>query len=194
MGLFSGGNSKSTTVNEDNRTIEDYTGSSFDNSIDNAINGNLNNNTGTINMLDGGAIDLARSVSDNGVLLADSVVQKSGSMLNSALSFGQSIFTDGASVIDNANSRSLDAALAVHDSSINQIALGNDLALSLTELSSNAQKDNTSALNTGFKSMMQFAENFSRSDGAAVAEVNMKTIGLIAVSGVLVAFFFRSKK
>jgi hypothetical protein len=198
MGLLSGGNSKNTTVNEDNRTIEDYTGSSFDNSIDNAINGNLNNNTGTINMLDGGAFDLVTSANNNNALLADSVIQKSGAMLDSALSYGQSIFSDGASVIDNANSRTLDAALSVHDSAINQVALGNDLALSLAEINQQAslegQNNNNSALTNGFKSMMQFAENFSRSDGTAVAKVNMQTIAVIALSGVAIAFFFKGKK
>lgn len=199
MGWFSAGNSKttSTTNNNDNRTINDYTGSTFDNSTDNGIDGNLNNNTGTINMLDGGAFDLVGRANDNAVLLGDSAISAGRGMLDSGLSYGQSLFSESVSLADNISSRGLDAALSVHDSALSQVSAGNELAFSLAQLSNGAsleaQQDNNNALENGFKSMMQFAEGFSRSDGSQLASSNLKLIGIVAAAGVAIAFFVRSK-
>ncbi|MCS6102354.1 hypothetical protein [Shewanella baltica] len=66
-----------------------------------------------------------------------------------------------------------------------------DLAESLTKTAldsgNQANKDATSQLQRGFDSMMGFAEQFSRSDGAALAESNNKTMLYMLGGTALVA-------
>ena len=81
-----------------------------------------------------------------------------------------------ASALQNANNNNTDLASRSLDSNeyISKIAMDN---------ASEANKDATGQLVEGFDMMMDFANDFSRSDGAALAESNNKTI-LFAVGGV----------
>lgn len=197
MGLFS--SSKSSTINEDNRTINDLSGSEFfeDNSQDNSIEGELNNNSGTINIVDGGAFDVVSAANDNAVLLsADAISQVSG-IAGNALELSDSLFSTGVSLIDNVSARGLDAALAVHTAGAEQLQLGSELTLALAQQNNDAaleqQADNNNALTNGFASAMQFVEDFSRSDGNEIANTNLKVVGVVVLGVVLSVFLFNRK-
>lgn len=136
--------------------------------------------------------------------LAGYVVDEAGSMLDSSLTFADEAFTTAADsmtsfntsalqLTDNMSQRGLDGALAVHDSALNQVAMGNDLALGLASNARAQSSETMDALGDGFEQMMQFTEQFSRSDGAALAKTNMETVAVLAVAGVVVAFMFRGK-
>lgn len=187
MGLFSSSN-KRTTINEDNRIINDLSGSEFyeDNSQDNSVSGELNNNTGTVNITDGGAFSLVQSANDNMAFLA-----------SDALDYGANVFSDGVLLADSVSKRGLDAALMVHEAGLAQLTNGTELALGLaqlnTEASLKAQEDNNDALTGGFQAAMQFVEDFSRSDGSELAKTNLKTVAVLALAAVAVAFFLRGK-
>lgn len=194
MGLFGGGNSKKTTVNEDNRVINDYSGSQMDlssdtdNSVDNSIYGQYAGNQGEINVLDGGAIDAVEGVGYAMADLAGVAMAEQAAVTQTALNYGESLFADATGVIDNSGERMLDAALAVHDSALSQIDMGNDLALNLARVGADQTADTNDALTGGFGSMMQFIEDYSRSDGASLAETNMKTVGVLAVAMVAAVY------
>ncbi|GLX80889.1 hypothetical protein [Thalassotalea eurytherma] len=237
MGLFS--SSKKTTTNQDNRTIHDYSGADFsqDWEIDNSLTGDYNNNTGTINVLDGGAIELAAqanqinaglaseslSFADNAIgvgaelayALGSDAIQagvEAGNLAgamhdtnaaflsdsqNQSLGFADSIFQASNYTINEANNNNLDMALSTVEASILSNQLNNDFALDLANLNGEQaflqQQDNNTALTNGFKSMMQFADSYSRSDGAQLAETNMKTVGLLVIGAVVSVFIMRGK-
>lgn len=197
MGLFS--SSKSSTVNEDNRTINDLSGSEFfeDNSQDNSIEGELNNNSGTINIVDGGAFDVVSAANDNAALLSADAIAQVSSIAGNALELSDSLFSTGASLVDNASARGLDAALAVHTAGAEQLQLGSELTLALAQQNTDAaleqQADNNNALTNGFASAMQFVEDFSRSDGNEIANTNLKVVGVVVVGVVLSVFLFNRK-
>lgn len=199
MGLFGGGNSSNKTINEDNRSIVDYSNAVFelDSSQDNSLNGDYNNNSGTIVVTDGGAIDAVGRANDNAVLLADSVAGRMADYGNSLFSTAAGALSETTQFADNVSQRGLDAALAVHDSALNQVESGNELALSLAQQNSEAallqQQDNNDALTSGFRQAMQFVEGFSRSDGTEVAKTQMYTIAIVAVGVVGAMFVFKGR-
>jgi hypothetical protein len=116
----------------------------------------------------------------------------SAGMLEQTLSTNENMFSAGLALADNSNARTLDSALMVHETGLSQIEQGNNLALSLAELNGGQMSETSNALTNGFKSSMQFVEQFSRSDGNALAQTNLKTVGVLAVAGV--ALVFISKK
>lgn len=136
--------------------------------------------------------------------LAGYVVDSAGGMLDSSLTFADEAFTtaadsmtsfnrDALTLTDNMSQRGLDAAMMVHDSAVNQVAMGNDLAMGLASNARAQSAETMDALGDGFEQMMQFTEQFSRSDGAALAKTNMETVAVIAISGVIIAYMFRGK-
>lgn len=226
MGLFSSSKSSSTNNNYDQRQITDYGNAIFDldssQRTDNSVSGFGNNNTGTIHVTDGGAIDgmrtLATAVVDGGAnmvnrigAMAGDVVRQNTNLAESAI-YGATDMLDTTSyALDNANERTLAAAMDINATTSRQLDSGYNLARDLNNSSlsfadnanygamsfasdanelamdavANSTDDAVDGLNTGFKSMMQFADSFSRSDGNDFAETQMKTIGLI-VAGVAV--------
>jgi hypothetical protein len=217
MGLFGGGNSKRTTTNQDNRVINDFGGAHWESNsesyadssqdVDSSITGEFAGNSGNITVLDGGSIDLTAenlssmaglssesfSLADN---LSNTMVEASNSMLSESLASSGQVFNAAALSLDGANARTIDAAMAFTEASAFQSENNNDFALALSaqngEAALMAQNDNNNALENGFKSSMQFVEQFSRSDGNALAETNFKTIALI-VGGVVVSMFIYKK-
>lgn len=207
MGLFSS-DSKSTTQNTDNRVVNDYANADMSTKTDNSISGFAANNSGSINVLDGGAFKLAERANDNVVSLAAGLGQYNSEIALGALNMGQSVLSDTALLIDGAGQRSLAGSMALNDSLNMAHNTNTDLAYGLAQLTGNAYSDaasqltaqvddNNDALNNGFKSMMQFAENFSRSDGSDLAKTNMKTIAVVmiglAVLGLGVAYLSKGK-
>jgi len=218
MGLFSGGNSKRTTVNEDNRVINDFGGADLsndiDNSQDNSVSGAYAGNSGNISVIDGGAIDLAAenislmgglasesfSLASESFSLADSLsttmAEASSTMLGDSLAASGQVFNVAALSLDDSNARTIDAALSMGEMSAYQSQNNNDFALALSKQNGEAaimqQQDNNNALENGFKSSMQFVEQFSRSDGASIAETTNKTIMVLA--GASAAIYFINKK
>jgi hypothetical protein len=275
MGLFGGGNSKNTTINEDNRTVYDQSGSTFDNSVDNSVHSSYSSSddnsfnyqssddnsitssysssddnsfnyqssddnstandgqfagvVGNVNYttIDGGAFnvasqanagmsalardalelslalnqdssDTARESLNVGVKLSDNAqqfalasIEHNSDLVNSSYDLADSLYThtlnnsaeNVARVTDaivNSNNNNLDLALSTVNAATTAQAVNNDFAYSLARQSGElalAQTDTTTdALNNGFKSMMQFAESFSRSDGAAIVEQSSKTM------------------
>jgi len=203
MGLFGGGNSKKTTNNNDNRIINDYANAEFDNSVrnetDNSITGDYNGNTGVMNIteIDGGAFELVSESSASMAALSADGMALADSLTNSSLGFADGVFSDAAELVNEQSGRSLDAALAVHESSIEQLSIGSDLAFGLAQMNNDAgleqQKQNNSSLTNGFKSMMQFADSFSRSDGASIADSNNKmvmfSVGAIGLGFIAKQYF-----
>lgn len=150
-----------------------------------------------------GAFGLAEGVTSTNAELANSAMMINGSLVSDSFSLadsladsflgaGASMFGAGAELIDQSGQRNLDAAMAVHGTGLQQLQLGTDFITDLNQQSLDtnlqAQKDNNDALTGGFKSAMQFVEGFSRSDGNAVAETNMKTVGLLSLAAIGVAF------
>lgn len=97
-----------------------------------------------------------------------------------------------ASALQNANNNNTDLAARSLDSNeyMSKIAM---------ESANEASKDATGQLVEGFDMMMDFANDFSRSDGAALAESNNKTllfgIGGVALTVIVIAIIVtRGKK
>jgi hypothetical protein len=136
--------------------------------------------------------------------LAGYVVDEAGSMLDSSLEFADSTFqnannnmtafnTSALQLTDNLSQRGMNGALAVHDSAMMQIDAGSDLAMGLASNARAQSSETIGALGDGFEQMMQFTEQFSRSDGAALAKTNMETVAVLAGAGIVLAFMFRGK-
>jgi len=210
-GFFgSGGKADSgntTTTNTTTSTVQDFDGADF--STDNAIHGANANNSGTINTSDYGAINSALAfanatsgtnaiITEQSLSLANESMNSSASLASEGFSLSESLFSTSAELVDNINSRTIDSAAALHSAGLQQLNLGTEFISTLNQQSLDnnlqSQQDNNDALVQGFASSMQFVEDFSRSDGAAVAETNMKTIGVLAVSGVLIALVLKKGK
>lgn len=102
------GSSKRTTINEDNRTINDLSGSTFDNSVDSSQSfedksyndesfnyedssykdesitndGYLSGNSGSIQVLDGGAIEMAKNAVSDAVSLSKESLNTANHAIN----------------------------------------------------------------------------------------------------------------
>jgi hypothetical protein len=140
----------------------------------------------------------ANSALENNALLTSEGFSFADSAINSNAMLASDLFGTSAELINQSSERSLDAALAVHNTGLQQLQLGTDFVAQLNQQSLDtslqAQQDNNDALTNGFKASMQFVEDFSRSDGGAVAETNMKTIGLLSLAAVGVAFAMKKGK
>lgn len=178
------------------------------NSNDNMANV-ANNGMSLADSLGHGAFGLVDGVTSSNAELANSAINSNAAlvgqygdlsalMLDRTLSSSESVFSDGAQMLDNQADRNLSAALAVTETGAYQQQMGYDFARDLFSQNGEAaimqQQNNNDALGNGFKSMMQFADSFSRSDGNAVAETNMKTVGLLSLAAIGVAFALRKGK
>jgi hypothetical protein len=199
------GSNKRTNINEDNRIINDYANANMDYSVrhetDNSITGEYAGNTGTINVVDGGAFDLvneasntvagmaseslalADSLSSGAFALASEVGDLSAYMLGTSLDASGAVFGDAAQLIDGQAQHNLDAAMGITEASVYMSEQNNDFAMNLAA-------QNGDALGDGFKSMMQFADNVSRSDGANLATSTNKTMMVIAGAGAIAFVVF----
>lgn len=210
------GSNKRTTINEDNRIINDYANANLDYSVrhetDNSIAGEYAGNAGTINVVDGGAFDLvneanatiagmaseslslADSLSGGALSLASEVGDLSAYMLGTSLEASGAALGDAAQLIDGQAQHNLDAAMGITEASVYMLDQNNDFAMNLAAQNGETLRmqnaDNNSALGNGFKSMMQFADNVSRSDGANLATSTNKTMMVIAGAGALAFVVF----
>ncbi|PHR87955.1 MAG: hypothetical protein COA78_36790 [Blastopirellula sp.] len=154
------------------------------------------------------SLDYANEMAANNAQLADGVIDSSVEMLGMSLDANGQALNTSALLMDSALGRvsvlisnqqevNNGSLMAGYELSTNVVNSGNELALALTEQIQGAmveQSQNTfDSLNNGFKSMMQFADNASRSDGATVAQSSNKVlmVGLIAAA---VAVAIRSRK
>jgi len=148
-----------------------------------------------VDSLASGAFGFADSVVGTNAAVVNQYGDLSALMLDRTLATGEGIFSEGAQLLSDQSDRNLSAALSVTEAGAYQQMKGYDFARDLFAQNGDAaiiqQQTNSDALGNGFKSMMQFAEGFSRSDGNAVAEINMKTIGLLALAAIGVAFAMR---
>ena len=155
--------------------------------------GNNGINAGTA--LANQSFEFASSAIDTNASLVDSYGETSALMLDRALASNEGVLSDTAALLDNQSARNINAAMAVTELGQQQLQIGSELALALssqtTEAAIEAQKDNNAALTNGFKSMMQFADSFSRSDGASIAESNNKMIMMLAGGLVISIFIFK---
>jgi hypothetical protein len=199
----------------DNSIYQD-TDNSIMQEIDSSLNGNYNNNSGMITVTDGGAFALADSVSQNNAELTDTALNLAGSVADFALQTGFELGDRGLAVGENVaymgldtaenlaigygdfvneqGNRNLDAALMVSQSGIEQLQIGSDLALAISAQGSEQQANNNDALTGGFKSAMQFVEDFSRSDGASIAETTNKTMMFLVGAAVVGIFIIKKVK
>lgn len=133
---------------------------------------------------------------DAGIELGKTMSEASSFMLSDALDSNVNVINNAALLLDSSSARSLDAALSVTEASVYQSELGFDFARDLVAQNGEAalmqQNDNNTALGNGFASMMQFADNVSRSDGANLAKSTNTTFMVIAIVGV-VGFFIAKK-
>lgn len=198
------GSNKRTTINEDNRIINDYANAALDYSIrhetDSSINGEYAGNTGTLNVTDGGSFELTRianenmaSVANDGLSMAQMVSQHSmmlgadladnGLATSVALSDKMMMLADGA--IDK-NSSLVDGITSMSGLMLDRTLSGAEsLFLANSDSALDMQQDNNNTLENGFKSMMQFADSVSRSDGANLAESTNQTFMVLGVAGAL---------
>jgi len=151
--------------------------------------------------------ELAQDSMSNNAELADSVIDTSAQMLGMSLDANgmalntsallmDSTFGRAAGLVSNQQEINTSTLMAVHESSMNSVNEGNALALALTEQTTNAMIEQSSdtfdSLNGGFKSMMQFADNASRSDGAMVAKSSNKVLmvglGVAGLAAIAIAF------
>jgi len=193
-----------------------WTDNSIEQEIDNSLQGDYNNNNGTIQITDGGAFGLAENVSLYNSQLTDSAISLASGVSDFALQTGYELGDRGLQVGENVaamgldtaenlalgfgdfvneqGNRNLNAALMVSDSGIEQLKIGSELMLSINDQNTEQQFNNTTALNNGFKSSMQFVEDFSRSDGASIAETTNKTMMFMVGAAVVGIFIFKRAK
>lgn len=190
-------------------------------SLDNANQMAQHNAELAQNAMNNGA-ELADSVIDAGADMLSMSLDASGQALNTSALLMDSALSRAAGLIGNQQEANIDVMMAVSENSLNAVNSGNELsfalaelntgiadnainsgnqlALSLTQETNDAMSEQSegtfNALNNGFKSMMQFAENASRSDGSMVAKSanNTLMIGVCVVGLVGVAYFWSKKK
>lgn len=202
MGLF---DSKKTTNSIDNRVVNDFANATWDNSVrnttDNSIAGEFAGNTGTINVVDGNAINSAHELALAGLNLGEKsfgLVDQGFNFALEAIGVNSGLVDNVISAVDMQGDRNLAAAMRVSEQGFAQNQASNELAIDLFTSSQNSafaqQQDNNAALANGYQSSMQFVEDFSRSDGNALAKTNMKTIGFLMGGLVLSVIAFKAVK
>ena len=154
--------------------------------------------------------ELAQNAMNNGAELADSVIDSGVNMLGMSLDANGQALNTSALLMDSALARTTDlisnqqdvnnsTLMAGYELATRSVSDGNALALALTEQTTNAmteQSNNTfDSLNNGFQSMMQFADNASRSDGSMVAKSSNQVlmVGLGVAGLVTAALAFKGK-
>ncbi|MBU2871971.1 hypothetical protein [Colwellia sp. E2M01] len=155
-----------------------------------------NNSANNAYSLTGDAFAFADGAINTNAALVSQYGDLSTHMLNSSLSANGMVLDNAAQLIANQSDNNLNAALSMGELGYMQLMAGNDLAESLSNTSFLQQQDNNDSLNNGFKSMMQFADNVSRSDGANLAESTNKmfmVIGGLAGLG-FIAWTLKGKK
>ncbi len=209
-----GGDNDGQVIDGNGNTVSttDYGGVEIDNTQDNSINGEYAGNTGTINVVDGGAfelvneanntvagmasesLELANSLGGGAFGLASEVGDLSAHMLGTSLDASTAALSDAAQLIDGQAQHNLDAAIGITEASVYMLDSNNNFAMNLAAQNGETLRvqnaDNNSALGNGFKSMMQFADNVSRSDGANLAKSTNKTMMVVAVAGAVAFVVF----
>jgi hypothetical protein len=164
-----------------------------------------------------GVNEFSAHVVGQNTALASQVSDMSGLMLAEGLSFGSGVLGDAAELVNSQGERNINAAMRISEVGYMQnqdsMNLANDLfqtsqagANSMFESATNSatgilmnaqeaaliqQQDNNNALENGFKSSMQFVEDFSRSDGADLAKTNMQTVGFLVGGLVLSVMVYK---
>ena len=205
--LDSSNNGQFAGANNVNYTATDGGAFEIVNSANNAMAGVASDSISLAAALGGQSINAGVEISNNSQGFALSAINANSdivnqygdlatAMLDRTLSSNDSALNNSAMMIDNSNQRTLDAALNFNQSSLLSQQLTTDFAKDLVmqngEIALAQQSDNNNALNNGFKSMMQFADSFSRSDGAALAQNNNKTM-LYLIGGLAVSIFIFKK-
>jgi len=139
--------------------------------------------------------ELADSVIDTSAQMLGMSLDANGMALNTSALLMDSTFSTAADLVSNQQEVNTSTLMAVHESSMNSVNEGNALALALTEQTTNAMVEQSSdtfdSLNGGFKSMMQFADDASRSDGAMVAKSSNKVLmvglGMAGLAAIAIA-------
>lgn len=191
MGLFSTKSSTNQTTNNfDNRVVNDYADATLDYSQtdDNSIDGNLNNNSGTVNMIDAGSLRAIEVAAQGNAAVTQTALDNQLLSFETLTNTVAGTTSDFLKTADNLNLYTIDAAMNAQDNAIASQQIGTDLVLALQSSAADQAADNNDALTSGFEQSMQFIEQFSRSDGAALAQNNTKTIAVIAAAAVAVAF------
>jgi len=112
MGLFGGSKSKKTIINEDNRVINDMSGSTFDNSVDNSVTDNsYTDNSTTTSFEDNSYHDSSTNFEDN-------------SYSDSSTSFEDNSYSDSSTSFTDES---------YHDSSISGTYAGNTGSITITD-------------------------------------------------------------
>lgn len=104
---------------------------------------------------------------------ADRAVTLNAAISEASMDNSKSLATVVASELGRANDNNTYLAGSAMN---NNAALAESLTRTALDAGNQANKDATGQLQRGFDSMMGFAEQFSRSDGAALAESNNKTM------------------
>jgi hypothetical protein len=201
--------SKRTTVNEDNRIINDYANAQMDSSVDNSVRNTTDNsitgefagNTGTINVTDGGAIESAHSLALAGMGLGEksfNLVDQGFNFALDAIGVNSGLVDSVVTAVDLQGERNLAIAMQMSELGFAQNQASNELASDLFSASQGLalaqQQDNNAALANGYQASMQFVEDFSRSDGNDLAKTNMKTVGFIMGGLVLSVLAYKAVK
>ncbi|MDN5369593.1 hypothetical protein [Shewanella fodinae] len=145
-----------------------------------------------------------RSVQDSAALAMDSNL----SLAKQATDANTAVTTMAAKSLENANnntadlaSRSIDnSAMLAGDAMDNAAYLAEVLSKTALDSGNAMQKDTTQQLITGFQGMMDFANSYSRSDGADLAKANNQTLlymgGGFGVLMIIMLFvvIYRGKK
>ena len=145
-------------------------------------------------------MELANTSMTNNAALASQSMENSAMLSDSFIDNAAGMFETGAAMLDGQSARNLDAALAIGEAGMIQTQMGNQLALDMFNTANAAsleqQEDNNNTLENGFKSMMQFADNASRSDGQQLAISTNKTMqyAVLALAGVAGVYLFAVKK
>ena len=185
----------------------------------NAIEGALSISENAMGLADsvvGANTYLADSAMNNNTLLADSAMGRMAGVNADSLEFADGVMGDALSTVNgiagdslefasgaldsgfdaaqNMGMFSIDAAMNFADNASLQQQSNNELVMALAGNAREQNAENNQALTDGFEQMMQFTEQFSRSDGAAVAATNTKTVGFMVAGLVAVMLLVKGLK
>jgi hypothetical protein len=130
------------------------------------------------------AFDFGRDAMNQVGQTADAAVYANGQVTTEAMRGNSDLAAIVASALQNANNSNADlAGLSINNSA----SLAESLARTSLDAGNEANETAMGQLQRGFDSMMGFAEQYSRSDGAALAENNNKTMLYMLGGTALVA-------
>ncbi|WP_345864606.1 hypothetical protein [Shewanella algae] len=140
------------------------------------------------------AYDFGREAMGQVGKTADSAIFANSQVTQAALDGNYDLTALVATALEKANLNNTDLASKAMD---NSTYLATELSSNAMAATNDANKDAFRQLADGFDSMMGFAEQYSRSDGAALAESNNKTmlfaLGGVTVTALAVAYVMRGK-